>query len=229
MRIDKDAAQMHAIKRAIQSSPSWSFVNGHSKLLPATRYRLSVLYISVMQRLRLPLILFVLSWFTFPASAGEAAPSLELKDLQGAPHKLEEFRGKPVVLNFWATWCVPCAAEMPLLSEMQEQYKDKIVFIAASIDDDDAKPEIPGFVKKHKGDALTVMTGATLDSLDDFKLKQVMPGTVFIDAEGNIVDRLSGALKRDQLEDRLQKLAAGTLVPSPTPSPVKKSAKTVEK
>lgn len=175
-----------------------------------------------MQRFRVLLVLFALSWLAFAAGAGEAAPSLDLKDLQGAPHKLEEFRGKPVVLNFWATWCVPCAAEMPLLSEMQVRYKDKIVFIAASIDDDDAKPEIPAFIKKHKGDALTVMTGATFDSLQDFKLRDVMPGTVFIDSEGNIVDRLSGALKRDQLEDRLQKLAAGTLVPSPNPSPSKK-------
>jgi cytochrome c biogenesis protein CcmG, thiol:disulfide interchange protein DsbE len=181
-----------------------------------------------MQRLRVPLILLALTWFAFAANAGEAAPGLDLKDLNGAPHKLEEFRGKPVVLNFWATWCVPCAAEMPLLSEMQEQYKGKIVFIAASIDDDDAKPEIPAFIKKHKGDALTVMTGASFDSLQDFKLKDVMPGTVFIDAEGNIVDRLSGALKRDELEDRLQKLAAGTLVPSPTPPPAKKSAKNTE-
>jgi thiol-disulfide isomerase/thioredoxin len=158
------------------------------------------------------------------ARTGDAAPSLDLQDLKGAPHKLEEFRGKPVVLNFWATWCVPCAAEMPLLSEMQTQYKDKILFIAASIDDDDVKPEIGAFVKKHKGDALTVMTGATLDSLQDFGVAQAMPGTVFIDAQGNIVDRVSGALKRDDLETRLQKLAAGILVPSPTPPPAKKPA-----
>lgn len=220
---------MHEIKSTSQKFTLPVLRMAHSKLLLATRYRLSVLYIGVMQRFRVPLILFALSLFAFTARAGEAAPGLDLKDLKGTAHKLEEFRGKPVVLNFWATWCGPCAAEMPLLSEMQEQYKDKIVFIAASIDDDDAKPQIPEFVKKHKGEALTIMTGATFDSLDDFKLKQVMPGTVFIDAEGNIVDRLSGALKRDQLEDRLPKLAAGTLVPSPTPSPVKKSAQTVEK
>lgn len=172
-----------------------------------------------MKRCRTCLAIIVLLSCALSAGAGEAAPSLDLHDLKGAPHKLSDFRGKPVVLNFWATWCVPCAAEMPLLSEMQERYKDKVLFIAASIDDEDVKPEIESFIKKHKGDALTVMTGASLDSLTDFKLKQVMPGTVFIDAEGNIVDRLSGALKRDELETRLQKLATGTLVPTPTPSP----------
>ena len=141
------------------------------------------------------------------AGAGDAAPGLELRDLQGAKHTLADYRGKPVVLNFWATWCVPCAAEMPLLSEMQERYKNKILFIAASVDDEDVKPEIAAFIKKHKGDALTVMTGPTLDSLHDFGLAPAMPGTVFIDAEGNIVDRMSGALKRPDLEQRLRKLA----------------------
>ena len=140
-------------------------------------------------------------------SAQQAAPSLKLHDLKGAQHTLEEYRGKPVLLNFWATWCVPCAAEMPLLSEMQKQYQGKIVFIAASIDDEDMKPQVEAFIKKHQGEALTVMMGATLDSLDDFGVNQGMPGTVFIDAEGKIVDRITGALKRPDLEQRLRKLA----------------------
>ena len=146
------------------------------------------------------------------AGAGQPAPSLDLRDLKGAPHKLEEYRGKPVVLNFWATWCVPCAAEMPLLNEMQGRYKGKVLFIAASVDDDDMKPAVEAFIKKHQAEALTVMMGATLDSLHDFGLEQVMPGTVFIDAEGNIVDRVSGKLKRADLAQRLRKLTgrAGT-------------------
>jgi thiol-disulfide isomerase/thioredoxin len=156
------------------------------------------------------------------AHAGDAAPSLELRDLQGGKHALADYRGKPVLLNFWATWCVPCAAEMPLLSEMQSQYKDKILFIAASVDDEDVKPEIAAFIKKHKGDALTVMTGPTLDSLHDFGLAPAMPGTVFIDAKGNIVDRVSGALKRPDLEQRLRKLAG-----EPEPAPTPKSRKPV--
>ena len=157
---------------------------------------------------------------SLPAAAGDAAPNLELHDLKGAAHKLTDYRGKPVVLNFWATWCVPCAAEMPLLSEMQNRYKDKVLFIAASVDDEDVKPEIAVFIKKHKGDALTVMTGATLDSLHDFGLAPAMPGTVFIDAEGNIVDRVSGALKRPDLEQRLRKLAG---------EPVKAATKKTQK
>jgi thiol-disulfide isomerase/thioredoxin len=153
-------------------------------------------------------------------NAQQAAPSLKLHDLKGAQHTLEEYRGKPVLLNFWATWCVPCAAEMPLLNEMQKQYQGKIVFLAASIDDEDMKPQVEAFIKKHQGEALTVMMGATLDSLDDFGVNQGMPGTVFIDAEGKIVDRFTGALKQPDLEQRLRKLAgASEAVPTPTPTP----------
>jgi thiol-disulfide isomerase/thioredoxin len=166
------------------------------------------------------LALMVIWTCALSAGAGETAPSLDLRDMKGAPHKLEEYRGKPVVLNFWATWCVPCAAEMPLLSEMQNRYKDKVLFIAASIDDDDMKPAVEAFIKKYKADALTVMMGATLDSLHDFGLEQVMPGTVFIDAEGNIVDRVSGKLKRPDLAKRLRKLTG-----EPEPGPPAQSAK----
>src|ERR1051325_661632 len=154
-------------------------------------------------------LIAILLMLALSAFAGEPAPNLELRDLKGTPHKLEEYRGKPVVLNFWATWCTPCAAEMPLLSDMQNRYKGRILFIAASVDDDDMKPAVESFIKKHKGGALTVMMGATLDNLHDFQLRQVMPGTVFIDGEGNIVDRLSGGLKREELERHLKKLVNG--------------------
>ena len=172
-----------------------------------------------------PLSVTIFVWLISSlANAQEAAPSLELRDLKGAPHKLEDYRGKPVVLNFWATWCVPCAAEMPLLSEMQKRYQGRVLFIAASIDDEDMKPQIEAFIKKHQGNALTVMMGATLDSLEDFGVNHGMPGTVFIDAEGNIVDRLSGALKRTDLQKRLRKLT-GEPEPEPTPTPIPKAAK----
>jgi cytochrome c biogenesis protein CcmG/thiol:disulfide interchange protein DsbE len=168
---------------------------------------------------------FVMMFVLFssaPVSTQEAAPALKLHDLQGSPHTLEDYRGKPVLLNFWATWCVPCAAEMPLLGEMQKQYQGKVVFIAASIDDEGMKRQIAAFIKKHQGEALTVMMGATLDSLDDFGVNQGMPGTVFIDAEGKIVDRITGALKRPDLEQLLRKLAGG---PKPTPVPKAKAGK----
>jgi thiol-disulfide isomerase/thioredoxin len=192
-----------------------------------------VLYIGVMPKAQFIATMFVL-FMSALLSAQQATgpqpttnpqqstPSLKLHDLKGAPHTLEDYRGKPVLLNFWATWCVPCAAEMPLLNEMQKQYQGRVVFIAASIDDEDVKLQVQAFIKKHQGEALTVMMGATLDTLDDFGVNQGMPGTVFIDAEGKIVDRITGALKRPDLEERLRKLAGE---PEPAPTPAHKAAK----
>jgi cytochrome c biogenesis protein CcmG/thiol:disulfide interchange protein DsbE len=181
-----------------------------------------MVYISLMRLLQIKTLLIILLGLALTAGAGETAPNLALHDLKGAPHKLDEYRGKPIVLNFWATWCVPCAAEMPLLNEMQTRYKGRVLFIAASVDDDDMKPAVQAFIKKHHDHALTVMMGATLENLHDFGLDQVMPGTVFIDADGNIMDRLSGALKRTTLEARLKKLAG-------EPEPLAKAKKTASK
>jgi thiol-disulfide isomerase/thioredoxin len=187
-----------------------------------------VLYIGVMPKASFFVAIFV--WLISalasaqqptspePMPAQQAAPALKLHDLKGTPHTLEDYRGKPVLLNFWATWCVPCASEMPLLNEKQKQYQGKIVFIAASIDDEDMKPQVEAFIKKHQGEALTAMMGATLDSLDDFGVNQGMPGTVFIDAEGKILERRTGALKRADLEQVLRTLA-GEPDAAPTPTP----------
>ena len=176
-----------------------------------------------MQKAQILAMMFVL-FVSALMGAQQATPSLKLHDLKGVPHALEDYRGKPVLLNFWATWCLPCAAEMPLLNEMQKQYQGKIVFLAASIDDEDMKPQVEAFIKKYQDEALTVMMGATLDSLDDFGVNQGMPGTVFIDADGKIIDRITGALKRPDLEQRLRKLA-GEPEASPSPTPIPKAEK----
>src|SRR3954469_12519965 len=104
-----------------------------------------MLYIAFMRPSFLRALITAVFTFVLPAVAGETGPNLELRDLKGAAHKLDEYRGKPVVLNFWATWCVPCAAEMPLLNEMQRRYQGKAVFLAASVDDDDVKPAVISF------------------------------------------------------------------------------------
>lgn len=181
-----------------------------------------MLYITLMRTLSIRPIALTVLMLALSAFAGDAAPNLELHDLKGVSHKLEEYRGKPLVLNFWATWCVPCAAEMPLLNEMQNRYKGRVLFIAASVDDEDMKPAVESFIKKHKTGALTIMLGATLDNLHDFGLKDEMPGTVFIDGQGNMLDRLSGKLKRPELEERLKKLAGEAAPLARTKKPAKK-------
>ena len=139
-------------------------------------------------------------------------PKLDLQDMQGGHHKLEDYKGKVIVLNFWATYCVPCVAELPLLNEMQKRYKDKIIVLAASLDDELDRDKLQPFLHKHNADDLTLFIGAGFETLEDFGLAQVLPGTIFIDAEGKIVGKVEGALKRDDLEHRLAQMT-GTQKP----------------
>ncbi len=64
------------------------------------------------------------------------APDITLTDIDGQKHRLSDFRGKTVLLNFWATWCSPCVKEMPQLIELANRENDDMVFIAISVDRD---------------------------------------------------------------------------------------------
>jgi thiol-disulfide isomerase/thioredoxin len=170
------------------------------------------------------LFIFCLSIFT----SAQTPPSIDLQDLNGGHHKVEDYKGKIVLLNFWATWCVPCAGEMPLLGEMQTRYKDKIVIIAASIDDPADKAKLQPFLEKHKAGNLALMVGPTLDTLSDLHLGS-LPDTMFFDANGKLVGKSVGALNRPDLERRLAEMT-GTPAPKPARAAGKKqSQKPIEK
>jgi thiol-disulfide isomerase/thioredoxin len=181
-------------------------------------------------RLRQGIFLLFVSVLLIPVSASaQAAPDLDLEDLKGGHHRLADYKGKIVLLNFWATWCVPCASEMPLLNEMQRRYKDNIVIIAASIDDPADKEKLVPFLHKHKADDLTLMVGPTLDTLFDFGMGSALPDTLFYDAEGKLVGKSVGALKRSDLEHRLAQMT-GTPQEKPGQTSTKKQAgKVLEK
>lgn len=151
--------------------------------------------------------LLLVCFFSASLTASEI-PNLNLQDLKGTHHDLSEFKGKVVLLNFWATWCVPCAGEMPLLGEMQRQYKGKLVVIAASIDDPLDRNKLEPFLRKHKARNLKLMVGPTLDTLSDLGMGDALPDTLFIDARGNVVAKSAGALKRADLQKRLAEMTA---------------------
>lgn len=161
------------------------------------------------------------------SAAAQTVPQLDLQDLNGGHHKLADYKGKVVLLNFWATWCVPCASEMPLLDEMQQRYKDKIIVLAASIDDPADRDKLKPFLHEHKADDLTLLVGATLDTLSDFRMGLALPATIFFDADGNIVSKSEGALKRADLEHRLAQMT-GTSGANPAKTAGKKPAENTD-
>jgi thiol-disulfide isomerase/thioredoxin len=76
----------------------------------------------------------------------DPAPVFQLKDLEGKELKLENFRGKVILLNFWATWCGPCREEIPSLIDLQKRYKDRLQVIGLAVDEDDEN-----YVRKFAG------------------------------------------------------------------------------
>jgi thiol-disulfide isomerase/thioredoxin len=157
---------------------------------------------------------------TFPlAAAAKEAPKAELnlKDSQGQKVRLRDLRGKIVVLNFWATWCGPCKAELPLLVEAEQNYSSRgVIFIAASLDDDQTKAQIPAFVAAHKV-GFPVWIGATGDDLSKLGMGEAVPATAFLDPEGHIVARVLGQLRSEEVKERLDWLLGNRSGTAPDP------------
>jgi thiol-disulfide isomerase/thioredoxin len=144
-----------------------------------------------------------------PAStptATSAPPKMDLLDLKGGHHTLDEYKGKVVVLNFWATYCVPCTTEMPMLNQMQKRYTGKIIVLAVSVDDELDRAKLQPFLHKHNADDLTLLVGPSVLDLSDWKLGNALPTTLFIDSKGEVAGKVEGALKRPDLEKRLSEM-----------------------
>jgi len=123
-----------------------------------------------------------------PPRIGSDAPNFTITDSQHTV-ELNKLRGKPVVLNFWATWCPPCIEEMPSLVQLQKQMGDKVTILAVSEDADDAAYK--QFIHDHNVDLLTVREGSkkVSDTYGTFRY----PETYVIDRNGKIVRKFIGA------------------------------------
>jgi thiol-disulfide isomerase/thioredoxin len=150
-------------------------------------------------------------------SAESRPVNLPFKDMNGKKVKVSDLRGKAVVLNFWATWCVPCRAEMPLFVEAEKEYASRgVTFIAASLDDKESRSKIPAFVGEFKI-PFPIWTGASTMDLDDLKLGVALPATAFLDRDGRIVARVLGQITREELKERIEWLAGNGQGPAPDP------------
>jgi thiol-disulfide isomerase/thioredoxin len=144
-----------------------------------------------------------------PAAFAKHAPNLELKDLSGNKRQLADLRGSIVVFNFWATWCGPCRAELPMLTSLSREYGAKNVrFIAASVDAPKTRNKIAPFLSEN-GITLEVWVGADLDMLEHGGLGNVLPGTLIIDDQGDVVARIMGQAREDDIRQPLDWLLSG--------------------
>jgi thiol-disulfide isomerase/thioredoxin len=132
-----------------------------------------------------------------------AAPDFTLQSLDGKNTKLSDFRGKVVLLNFWATWCGPCKIETPWLVEMQNQYGNEGLQVVGVAMDDSGKDEIAKFAKD-MGVNYPVLLGKEAVG-DAYGGIPALPETFFIGRDGKIVDRIIGLKGRSDIEDSVKK------------------------
>jgi thiol-disulfide isomerase/thioredoxin len=151
------------------------------------------------------------------ASAQTPAPTLKLETLKGAPTDLALHRGKIVVLNFWATWCVPCKEEMPMLSKAQEDYEKRgVIVLGVNTDDESTRRNISKFFKQTRIN-FDVWIGASTADMERFGLGNALPATAFIDQQGRIVGRVLGPLEEADIRHRIEYLLGERTGPPPEP------------
>ena len=139
------------------------------------------------------------------AWSGGATPPLALRDLQGREHRLEDYRGKVVVLNFWATWCGPCREEMPSMQRLQDKLAGK-PFAVLAVDFGEGAPKINEFLKNFPV-LFTVLLDRNIAAASAWKVK-VLPTTLVIGPDQKIRYSVVGDLAWDSpaVEDAIRKL-----------------------
>jgi peroxiredoxin len=146
---------------------------------------------------------------------GVPAPDFTLPSLDGRKVKLSDYRGKAVLLNFWATWCPPCKVEMPWFADLQKQYaQDGFVVLGVAMDD--TEPATIAKFASQLGVNYEVLLGTDKVS-DDYGDVQYLPTTFYIGRDGTIVDKSTGLLDRKQIENSVRKTLNTTYKPVSSP------------
>jgi peroxiredoxin len=135
------------------------------------------------------------------AARGQPAPRVELPDFQGRPVRLADFRGRPVVLNFWASWCPPCLAEMPEFQRVHQRLGDRVAFLGVN-----QRDQLQAAEQLARSSGVTYPlavdpAGRAFDAFGGLG----MPTTVLIGADGTVADIFAGQLDETLLRERIRK------------------------
>ena len=119
----------------------------------------------------------------------EMAPALEATDLLGKPVNMDNWAGKVVLVNFWATWCPPCREEIPELLELRKEFNDRLEIVGIS-EDDDPPASVLKFARQ-KGMTYPIVM-ATQEMIDAYGGVPALPTSFLIDTQGRVVQKHSG-------------------------------------
>lgn len=145
----------------------------------------------------------VLANVTAPIT-GANAPQFTLMDLEGNEHSLADYQGRPVIINYWATWCRPCEAEMPALQAVYDQYQDEGLVILA-INTTESPQVITPFVEE-RGLTFPILLDERSMVAREYDV-QAYPSTFFIDGDGKIRSaEFSGPMSQAFIESQVQRI-----------------------
>ena len=139
-----------------------------------------------------------------PTASRKPLPEVALTDSKGAPVNLSAYKGRVVLLDFWATWCEGCKEEIPWFTEFQDKYnKTGLTVVGASLDDDGWKSVTP-YLREHKINYRIVL--GTFESAKQFGVDKGMPVALLIDRDGKIADLHTGMVDKAAFEREIQEL-----------------------
>ena len=145
-------------------------------------------------------------------AVGAVAPEFELKTLDGKTAKLSDYKGKAVLLNFWATWCEPCKIEMPWLVDFYKQYAPQGFTVLGVAMDDDAdskewvQKDIRKFAEEKKVNYPVLLGNSKLG--DTYGGVPFLPEIFYIDRQGKIVQHVVGLKGKGEIEENIKKALA---------------------
>lgn len=134
----------------------------------------------------------------------DKAPDFALKSVDGKVVKLSDYKGKVIILDFWATWCPPCRKGIPDLISIQNEYKNDVVIIGVSLDGDKTIKDVPDFIKQY-GINYPIVYGDE-KIVTAYGGIQAIPTAFVIDKKGNIVDQHVGLVDKSIYVNKIKEL-----------------------